>query len=289
LKKRKGCYKSKIELLSPAKINLYLNLLGRYRDGYHKIESIFERISLCDKIDIEVTNDPGIVIQSNRRDLQNENNLCCRAAALIKSELNIPFGFKIILKKNIPVGSGLGGGSSNAACVLLGIDALLDLKLSRQKLYRLGGKLGSDVNFFLSEASFALVSGRGEKIIPFNAKKFEHIIIWPRAGLATKKVYRHTQVKLTKFLSNVKILQYALRKGDVALVRQNIFNALEPSALALCAKLRRAKQYFDKKGILVKVTGSGSALYAILGYRADCLIDIDKIPKSWDVFKAWTF
>lgn len=279
---------SKIKLLSPAKINLYLNIVRKEANGFHRIESIAERVSLFDEIIIKVKKCPEVDIFCNEKRLEVDSNLCVRAARLLKEKLKIHLGFDIFLKKNIPVGSGLGGGSSNAAFTLLGINTLLGLNLSSSELYRLGGRLGSDVNFFLSQSKFAYLYGRGEKVVPFKGKTLGHEIAWPRINLSTKKVYQEASVKLTKFFNNVKILKYALKKGDTFLLKKSIFNVLEKTVISMCEEVREVKRYLDRKGIFSKVTGSGSALYVILDERlAPGIKDI--LPKWWLTFTVQTF
>ncbi|MCM8820097.1 MAG: 4-(cytidine 5'-diphospho)-2-C-methyl-D-erythritol kinase, partial [Candidatus Omnitrophica bacterium] len=218
LQKHNSIYGSRVKILSPAKLNLYLNVLGKYPInskffGYHKIESIMERISIFDEISIEVKRKSDILLYSNYKYLETQDNLCLKAAKLLKKLYKIPYGFKIFLKKNIPIGAGLGGGSSNAASTILGIDALLNLKLSLRELYSCGEALGSDVNFFLSQSPFALVYGRGEGVERFGGKILKHCIFWPKVSLSTATVYKAFNMKLTKFLSNANILRYAIIKG----------------------------------------------------------------------------
>ncbi len=288
LKKRKNLYNSTVKVLSPAKINLYLNILGKYRGGFHRIESIVERVSLFDEITIRATEKKTVKVSSNIKSLQSNNNLCVEAAKAIMKERKNPCGFDIFLKKRIPIGAGLGGGSSNAASTLMGINVLLGLKLSQKKLYQLGAKLGSDVNFFLSGSSFALILGRGEEVFPFKGKSLRHLIVWPKVSLSTRRVYQRNRAKLTKFFSNAKIMTYAIKKGDTELVKKNIFNVLEVPALALCKELERAKDTLIKKGIEAKVTGSGSALYAVLDGTTPHKIE-GKLAKRWSVFAVSTF
>ncbi|MDD5584692.1 MAG: 4-(cytidine 5'-diphospho)-2-C-methyl-D-erythritol kinase [Candidatus Omnitrophica bacterium] len=293
LKKQKNFYGSRVKILSPAKVNLYFNVTGTYPStspfaGYHHIESIIERISLCDEIEITVTKAQGVKIISNKKSLENRDNLCVKAASLLAQKRKLPFGFIVTLTKRIPMGSGLGGGSSNAASTLLGLNALLGLRLSLKELYALGACLGSDVNFFLSQSQFAYVQGRGEQVTPFNAKPLHHVIVWPAVNLSTKAVYQNTRVKLTKFLSNANIIKYALKKGDISLLKQNLFNALEESALSLCGQLRKAKVCFDKKGIFCRMTGSGSALYTI-SRKLETARFGSMHPKHWLVVSVKTF
>jgi 4-diphosphocytidyl-2-C-methyl-D-erythritol kinase len=268
-------------------LNLYLNIIGKYPSGYHKLESIVERVSICDKIKIIVNDSGRIRLFSNDKKLQTPDNLCWKACALIKEKFKLPLGFDIYLTKNIPVGAGLGGGSSNAAFTFLGLNRLLELKLSKANLFKLGAMLGSDVNFFIAETRFAKMSGRGEKINPFKAKTFRHLVVWPGVMLSTKLVYQHTKAKLTKNLDNANIIRYALTKGDISLVKKSIFNALEKSAYALCPQIIQAKKFFEKKGIVLRVTGSGSALYALLDNNQQ--VNFNRLPANWKFFRADTF
>lgn len=290
-KKRKNFCGSKIKLLSPAKINLYLNILGEYSKGYHAIESIVERISLCDEISLELRDDSRIKIISNVKELETDANFCVKAAHLIKNQFNLSHGLNIFLKKRIPIGAGLGGGSSNAAFTLLGLNNLFDLNLTKDDLYFLGEQLGSDVNFFLSQSKFAVIQGRGEKVSPLDLgrSKFYHYIIWPGAHLSTREVYQNTRVKLTKFFNNVNILKYALKKGDIFLLKKNIFNALEKSAFSLCVQMRDIKNYMDKRSIFCRVTGSGSALYTISDRGSYREMGRSLGSKRWMVFGVQTF
>jgi 4-diphosphocytidyl-2-C-methyl-D-erythritol kinase len=287
LRKQKNYCGSRIKILSPAKINLYLNILGKYSDGYHQIESIIERVSLFDEIAIEVKEEDRIKVFCKGAIIPSDRNLCLKAAKLLKDKFCLPFGFDIYLNKHIPVGAGLGGGSSNAAFTLLGIDTLLDLHLSKEKFYSMGRKLGSDVNFFLSRDKFAYVGGKGENIKPLLGKKIFHFVIWPQISLSTKKVYSQARVGLTKYFNNVKIMCYALKRRDLFLLRKSIFNALEESVFKVCKELKNIKRYLEKQGLRCWLTGSGSALYTIMDKK---LLSRYRgfFSKSWQVFVVQT-
>jgi 4-diphosphocytidyl-2-C-methyl-D-erythritol kinase len=247
-----------------------------------------ERVSLFDVVSIKVKRDSQIKVDCSQKDILQQKNLCFKTVKLLKEKFKIPFGFDIKIKKNIPVGAGLGGASSNAASVIWGIDFLLDLKLSKKELFSLGEKIGSDVNFFLSQSSFAFLWGRGEKVIPFKAKKLKHLIIWPKISLSTKRVYQNFQLYLTKYFNNVKILIYALKKRDFHLIKKNIFNALEKSAFSLCKELEYIKKYLTKKGFWVKMTGSGSAFYITLEKEISTLRYKGIFSREWQVFEVQT-
>jgi len=179
-----------IHITAPAKVNLSLKVLNRREDGYHDIVTIFERIGLADEICIGRL-DKGIKVSSSVPITRKaEDNLVYRAARAILDYSGSGEGVDIFIEKNIPLAGGLGGGSSDAAGALVGINRLLGLKLSKNELYDLGGRIGADVPFFLSGATFALGSGRGDIIRPIRGgKSFHHLLIWPGFSLSTKDVY----------------------------------------------------------------------------------------------------
>lgn len=288
LEKYKSICASSIRVLSPAKINLYLNITGKYRDGFHRLESVFERISLCDFLKIEAVKTANIELSSNIKSLTGKNNLVFKAAALLRKRYKLKNGFKIYLHKNIPLGSGLGGGSSNAASALLGINKLMGLGISKEDLYKIGRSLGSDVNFFISESKFALAEGRGERITPWKIDRtLRHLIIWPNISISTARVYSEFRGKLTKFFNNANILQYALKEGDFFLLSKGMFNALARSAFSLSEDLRKANDLLFSKGIFALLTGSGGAFFTIgdISYS-----EIKKIlPHRWFIVEVQTF
>lgn len=155
-----------IELTSPAKINLFLEILGKRNDGYHDIVTVFEKIDLCDRIRLSES-DSGIALTSNLKELPlDKNNLVYRASSLLKNTYGVSKGVNIHIEKKIPVAAGLGGGSSNAAITLKGLNRLWKLDLTDRELYDIGKKIGADVPFFIFNHSFAVGSGRGDRYIP---------------------------------------------------------------------------------------------------------------------------
>lgn len=287
LKKQKQCCASSIRILSPAKINLYLNITGKYRNGFHRLVSLVERVSLCDEITIKKNNSKRLNLKSNVAGLESENNLVLAGARLLLKKFKLPHGFDIFLKKNIPIGAGLGGGSSNAASTIIGLNALLNLRLEKSKLYELGPAVGSDVNFFLSENKFALMEGRGEKITSLKINKiFHHLIIWPQIELSTKKVYQNFRQELTKNFNNVNIIKYALKQGDQELIKKNIFNALDKSAFSVSPKLAKAREFLAGKKVSARLSGSGSAFFTVGGESREKLQGI--LPRGWQLFKVQT-
>lgn len=181
-------------LNSYAKLNLYLAVISKRKDNYHNIESLFERIKLRDKIVLSLRDDKLITISCTSQEVpQDSSNLGFKAAEFLQKKYKITKGVDIHIDKHIPIGSGMGGGSSNAAAVLMGLNKLWGIKLSRNKLAAHAAKIGSDVPFFVYNSSFAHVKGRGERVKPLNElknKKFWHILIVPRVKISTALIYR---------------------------------------------------------------------------------------------------
>ncbi len=258
-----------LRLSSPAKINLFLNVLFKRKDGYHEIKTLFERISLSDEL-ILVPSRSGIKIISDSKKLpKGPNNIAYRAAKFLKDRFGIKKGIVIKIRKRIPIAAGLGGGSSNAASVLLGLNRLWRLRLSKKELLSVGAKLGSDVPFFILETPFAVGRGRGEilrKIQP-PGKKIWHCLVKPSFSIATKAAYnnlekirlapppvsyarndersvsRTTQVVgLTPTQSNVRMLFHSIHKGDSKSLSKLLVNSLESTGLSTApADVPRAK------------------------------------------------
>lgn len=263
-KNARNCVPGKIKVFSPAKINIYLNIIGKYSNGFHKIESIVNRISLFDEITIATNLSGKVSFSCNRQDLVRDN-LCLKAVAVLKEKYSLDSGFDIYLKKNIPLGSGLGGGSSNAAYTILSINRLLNLGLSTKELMKLGAKLGSDVNFFLLNTSWAYLSGRGDVVKPLDIMtKFSYFLVYPNRESSTSLVYQKAKSNLTKFINNVNMLIYALKKKDYILVDKLSFNCLEKSTAFFDKTMGDVRRFFRKRGIYCHLSGSGSAFFTLL-------------------------
>jgi 4-diphosphocytidyl-2-C-methyl-D-erythritol kinase len=279
---------ARLKLFCPAKINLYLNITGKYPNGFHQLKTIVNRISLADELTIEPRADTKIEIASNILRLNTPENISFKAAQLIQKKCKIKQGFNLHLQKNIPIGAGLGGGSSDAASTLLGINALLKLGLTQTQLYALGSQLGSDVNFFISQASFALLEGRGEKVLPWDISSgLRYLLIYPDEQVSTKLIYNSTKVKLTKFIDNVNIIYHAVKTNNEVLLKNNIFNALEKSTFSVSPKLKKYKDLLKDLGFYM--TGSGSAFFSFVNKTTQLDFLKSLFPKSWGVYNVKSF
>jgi 4-diphosphocytidyl-2-C-methyl-D-erythritol kinase len=285
-------------LNSYAKLNLFLQVLNKRKDNYHNIKTIFERISLCDKIVISPRRDKLIKIRCNDPAVpEDESNLCFKSAKLLQEGLRKKEGLDIKITKYIPVGAGLGGGSSNAAAVLLGLDKLWKLNLSRKKLCDLAAKVGSDVPFFIYNTSFALGRGRGEKIKPLKAlrkARLWHVVAVPDFKVSTPIIYRKWDKfsGLTKPRYDVKLLIFALRKGKTSLLAGALFNSLEAVTAKIYPEVKRIKEKFTESGVkLALMSGSGPAVFGIVTSRKKAVALSGKLKRkdrSWRVFVTST-
>jgi 4-diphosphocytidyl-2-C-methyl-D-erythritol kinase len=275
-----------MKLLSPAKLNLVLKVVGRRPDGYHDLRTLFERISLNDTLTFRPIKS-GIRITCDQRSVPcDQRNLAWRAARMLQEGEGVGRGVWIDIQKHIPVAAGLAGGSSNAATTLLGLNRVWGLELPKRKLIAYAKRLGSDVAFFLHDCSFALGTGRGDRIRPLDIRgKFWHVLITPKAPLLTKDVYgayaayffrptsspgKRGAARLTKSIDNVSMLSRSLKMSDIAGAQRSLLNDLEgpigrlrPELLTLKEKLEDFQPYG------VCFSGSGPSLFALTRDRAE--------------------
>lgn len=262
-------------LKTPAKINLCLNVLNKRPDGYHNIQTIFERINIFDTLSISSKKQDRIKIICGNPDVPlDERNLAYQAAAILRSRFGIKDGLDIKIKKRIPVAAGLAGASSNAACVLEGINKLFHLKLNRKQLMQYGARIGSDVPFFLSGSSFAWATGRGIKIKPLNIKKvFWYVVAVPRLRVLTREIYRDF-AKISKSLTKkrifAKIWHSALQKKDTSWLGSNCFNSLENVVLRRFSQVSKLKNQIKSLGLeMVLMSGSGPSVFGMTKSRKE--------------------
>lgn len=257
-----------ISLKAPAKINLFLEILGKRDDGYHEIETVMQEIDLVDNLQFEEIRE-GVKLKCNNKNIpSDENNLVCKAANLVVNECGIKEGVLISLEKNIPVGAGLGGGSSDAATTLKALNSLWKIGLSDVDLMEFAARLGSDIPFFI-KGKTALCSGRGENITPIEVKsEMNYLIIFPHINISTTTIYRNLKIDLTKKRKDVSFFLNALKYSKVADISKLLFNRLEEVIFATYPDLLRVKsslEHFDFCGL--SVSGSGSAFFGLCNDR----------------------
>lgn len=254
-----------IHLRAPAKINLYLRVLGRRPDGYHELETVFERIDLADELTFE-PEPHGVRLTCSDPSLScEEDNLVLKAARLLQQASGTVRGARIRLVKRIPIAAGLGGGSSDAATTLLGLNELWQLRFDHAKLIVLATQLGSDVPFFLSDAPFAIGRGRGERCEPIASERtLAHVLVVPDAQLSTKDIYASARFDLTAPRPSVTMVAHALSNGSLGELAKGLWNDLAPEAIRRCPIIARIQSRLRDLGCLgVSVSGSGPSVFGL--------------------------
>jgi len=253
---------TKMQVLAPAKINLSLKILGRRDDGFHEIETLISPISLADKIDIEPQSrwidfscdDPTVP--------SGDENLVVRATKTFLEKTKITSGVGIKLQKQIPHGAGLGGGSSDAASVLVALNKLFEAKLSREELAKLGSTIGSDVAFFLFESA-AFCKGRGEIVNPTTLKRKLSILLL-KPGFSVLSGWAYSRWQDSKEIPGI---SYQPQNFD----DQSFVNDLERPVFEKFVFLAQLKTWLLKQAEVGAglMSGSGSTVFAVLRENAD--------------------
>ena len=261
-----------LHLRAPAKLNLYLRVLGRRPDGYHEIETLLERIDLADELTVEVHPDQVLLTCTEPSLSCGEENLIVKAVRLLQRVRRTTRGARIHLVKRIPVAAGLGGGSSDAATALMGLNQLWGLGLDRAQLAPMAATLGSDVPFFLSESPWAIGRGRGESCEPLPpGPALTHVLVVPDARLSTKEIYESwgfdpsTRDDLTAARPSLMMVAHALSNGPaIAGLAKGLWNDLEPEAIRRCPVISLIQTQLHDLGCLgTRVSGSGPAVFGL--------------------------
>jgi len=276
-----------IFLKAYAKINIGLNIISTRQDGYHNIETILQQIDLFDEIVIRKNSGYQISIRSdNRKVPENKGNICYDAVKLIQQVSGIKEGVAIEIRKRIPIGSGLGGGSSNAASVLIGLQQLWHLQLTKEDLHELALKLGADVPFFLVGGT-ALATGIGEKLKPIDAPFNSYcVIIYPNIEISTTWVYKNFNFSLTKTKKSIKLSHIFFHRFHISNLKNVINNDLEEVVFQQYPILKEIKQLLYRKGAFFAcMSGSGSTIYGLFKNYADVVV-MRSILKPYQIILA---
>lgn len=238
-----------IRVPSPAKLNLFLHITGRRENGYHELQTIFQLIDLYDWMTFEPHAEENIQIEG-LAEVQLEQNLIYRAAQLLRPHAKKPCGLNIWIEKNIPMGAGLGGGSSNAATTLIVLNQLWQCDLTEQQLADYGVQLGADVPIFVFGRN-AWAEGIGEHLSFIDLAQKKFIILKPDCFISTQQLF--SQKTLTRDSKITKFCAYQIEPS-------NFGNNFEPLARQLYPEVDEAMQYLDQFG-LAKLTGTGACVF----------------------------
>lgn len=284
-------FESTLIVDAPAKLNLSLEILGRRPDGFHELETVMVSVGLFDTLRFDPAPEDLLELRCDQsaagagpRDARSRDlpllstggdNLIVRAAKLLKDETGSRQGVRIHLTKRIPMQAGMGGGSSDAAAALAGLNRFWKLGLDFPALHRLAARLGSDVNFFLDSPPAALCRGRGELIEPRPLRRpLDFVIVKPPAGLSTAEVFREWRQdeSRTRTPATAEELLQALQGTNPLEAGRMLWNALEPPARRLSSEVARALQVLASSGgPAILMTGSGTACFALCRNRSHAI------------------
>lgn len=234
---------------APGKLNLMLRITGRRPDGYHQLQTVFQFIDLCDRLRFRKRNDQRVVRSSPLDGVSQEEDLVVRAAELLSSESGVSFGVDIELDKRLPMGGGVGGGSSDAATVLMVLNELLSLGCSREKLKQLGRTLGADVPVFVGGVA-AWAEGVGELLTPIEPEQSWYLLAAPDCHVSTAAVFSHPDLTRDSYPIKIESFLSGLERG----------NDCRQIVARLYSEVSKAIGFLTGFGE-VRLTGTGACLF----------------------------
>ena len=266
-----------LTLRSPAKLNLFLHIVGRRSDGYHLLQSVFQLIDWCDTLHLKKIPENTVRRINPIPGVSPEQDLVVRAANLLKDFCNIEAGVEIDLQKEIPMGAGMGGGSSDAATTLIGLNALWNLNLSKETLCTLGLQLGADVPFFIFGKN-AFVEGIGEKIQEIFLDTPNFLVIFPNKGIPTVSIFQDPD--LTRDHAQITI------DGFLASPWSDLSNDCQAVAMRICPEVKQALDWITQElpGSRPRMSGSGSSVFTVLDPKIEpAKLEnlLQNLPKGW--------
>ena len=271
-----------LDVPAPAKLNLFLHVIGRREDGYHLLQSVFVLLDWCDRLHFELRAD-GRLVRHDLGPALPADDLCLRAARLLQQQSGTPFGADISVDKQLPWGAGLGGGSSDAASTLLALNRLWRLQWPRERLLALGAMLGADIPFFIGGRN-AFVEGIGERLTPLALPPQRFAVAKPSAAIDTADIFgspalvRDSKpvILTSSFASAGQIAEFCSGFGR---------NDLQPVAEAQCPQVRAVAEWLAGRFGNSRMTGSGSAVFARVGMEDQSLAawPVQPLPGPWIV------
>jgi 4-diphosphocytidyl-2-C-methyl-D-erythritol kinase len=254
---------------APGKLNLFLHILGKRADGYHELQTVFRLIDRADRVGIAARPDGEIRFSG----MFGDDNLCVRAARLLKSETGTTLGAELELEKHLPVGGGLGGGSSDAATVLVVLNRLWNVGLGRRALASLAVRLGADVPVFVNGEN-ALGEGIGERLKALALPDAWYLVLEPQVSVSTKEIFASALTGRSKAL---KIPPFFPGQGA---------NDLEAAAAARHPEIAAHLEWLRQRCREARMTGSGACVFAGFGTQADALAVLHQLPGGMKGFVA---
>jgi 4-diphosphocytidyl-2-C-methyl-D-erythritol kinase len=268
-----------LALPAPAKLNLFLHVTGRRPDGYHELQTAYVLTDLADWLDFERQTD-GAIVREGDLIGRVEDDLAVRAAHVLRQVSATSLGATINVTKRIPAGSGMGGGSSDAATTLIALNRLWDLNLPRGELSAIGLQLGADIPFFL-HGHHAFAEGIGERLTTIELPATWFAIVWPQVHVSTREIFG--DARLTRNSKVTKIADFSAVAADAAGnldLPSSLVNDLEPVARRRYPVIDEAIKRLERFGA-ARMTGSGSAVFITARSREEAELAVADMPSGW--------
>ncbi len=271
-----------MKLRAMAKINLGLDVVRRREDGYHEVRMIMQTIRMYDTLELTATEDTGITVKTNLKYLPvNEDNLVYKAAKLLMEEFHVSRGLKIRLEKHIPVAAGMAGGSSDAAAVMVGVNRLFRLGLSKKELMERGVKIGADVPYCILRGT-ALAEGIGEQLTPLTPAPDCHVLIAkPPISVSTKFVYENLHLDQLETHPDIDGIRSAIEAGDLHGMVARMGNVLETVTIPAYPQIGQISSLMKENGALgAMMSGSGPTVFGIYDDERKAMAAKEMLKKS---------
>ena len=263
----------KLTLPAPAKINLWLHITGRREDGYHNLQTLFQLLDWGDQISFEPNQSGQIELHDPVTGVSSQENLIVRAAQQLRAHAGYTAGCKITLTKQIPMGGGLGGGSSDAATTLLALNALWECRLSIGQLSAIGARLGADVPLFV-EGYSAFAEGIGERLTPVDIPSRWYLVITPNCHVDTGQIFSHPQLTRDSAAIKIRALSTALGRNDCQAVVEQHY-----------PQVAKARHWLNSYSPAL-MTGTGASVFAAFDDKTAAQQVAAIVPKAWRAFVA---
>ena len=267
-----------VTYLAPAKINLFLHINSKRADGHHNLQTIFQLLDYGDEITFSLRNDGEIKRIYGNETISPDKDLILRSAHTLKKYSKTVSGVDIGVIKKIPSGSGLGGGSSNAATVLIALNDLWNLKLPKSELFDIGQTLGADVPVFVNGHS-AWAEGKGDILTPINLPRFFYLVVSINKHISTQEIFTHKALTMSPVQRKI---------SDFSLV-SNPHNDCLDAAIEMEGEIQKALSHLDSTenhlGV-ARMTGSGCCVFVAFESKEDAVIAKEKLPSQWSGFVA---
>ena len=262
---------------APAKLNLFLHVLGRREDGYHLLQTVFTLIDRCDRLRFRVRDDGRVERANLVPGVPPEHDLAVRAALLLKEASGAQQGVEIEIEKAIPMGGGLGGGSSDAATVLMALDRLWDTRFGAEALAELAAPLGADVPYFLHGMP-AWAEGIGDRLTPIDLEPRWYLVLVPPVAVSTQAIFAAPE--LTRNTEPLKMEDFSARPGS-----EQFRNDLEPVVTARHPVVEQHLEWLRRRAP-ARMTGSGACVFAAFASRGEAEAVAGELPGSMQGFVA---